>query len=75
MAEKTILKPKAKQVFIRLSVDFVVSEEENDRIQSKYISMLDEDGKEIVSGELYLIGHEDEDGDECDEEGNKNTFL
>lgn len=60
-----------KKVFIRLSVDFVLEPEENDRVPSKYISLRDSAGKEIVSGELYQIGYEDEDGDECDEAGNK----
>lgn len=59
------------RTLIRLSADFVLTEEENERIPSKYISIRDADGKELASGELYFIGYETEDGDECDEHGNK----
>jgi hypothetical protein len=58
------------KIYRRLSVDFMVDEDEDKRIPSKHISILDSDGKEIVSGELYEIGYEDEEGNECDKEGN-----
>lgn len=67
------IKPKmqimSKKIFKRLSVDFLVSPEEDNRITGKYVAIRDKDGKEIVSGELYQIGWEDEDGNELNEEG------
>jgi hypothetical protein len=57
------------KIFIRLSVDFLVEEVEDVKIASKYVSLLDKEGKSIVDGELYRIGFENEDGDECDEDG------
>lgn len=59
------------EIFVRLSADFILSAEDNERVTSKYISIRDKENKEIASGELYLLGYEDEEGDECDESGKK----
>lgn len=61
---------KAEKVFLRLSADFVLSQEDSEKMTSKYITIFDKDGKTLTSGESYLIGYEDEEGKECDEEGN-----
>jgi hypothetical protein len=52
-----------------LSVDFRLSKDEADRVPSKYLSLYDKFGKELDSGDLYLIGYETKDGEECDENG------
>lgn len=57
------------KVLRRISVDFIVTDEEDTRIASKYVSLLDKEGKEITSSDLYFIGYETENGDECDEDG------
>lgn len=59
------------KIYVRISVDFVVTVEEAEKIPSKYISLLDKQGEELTSGELYQIGYEDENGDECNENGEK----
>lgn len=60
--------PKVK-VLRRVSVDFVLTEEEDKKLTSKYTALRDKDGGSIVEGELYHVGYELEDGDECDEDG------
>lgn len=57
------------KVFVRVSVDFVLPIEDEEKIPSKYISLKSSEGKELSSGELYTIGYEDEDGNECEEDG------
>jgi len=56
-------------VNIRLSADFVLTVKEDSQISSKYVQILDKDGKCITEGELYRIGYELEDGTDCDEDG------
>ncbi len=59
----------SKEIFVRLGVsDIILTKEENNNFNG-YITVLDEDGKEIGSAEAYLVGWEDEDGNECNEEG------
>lgn len=61
---------KKNKVFLRLTTDFVVSIEENERIKSRYVAIRDKEDKEITSSELSFIGYENEEGEECDEDGN-----
>ena len=54
----------------RYSVDFVLTEEEEKQMKpSKYIGINDSNENIISEGELYFIGYENENGDECDEDG------
>lgn len=57
------------KVLIRVSVDFLLTDEEHNRIPGKYVPLLDKDGKAIAEGELYTSGYETEDGDDCNEDG------
>jgi len=58
-----------KEVFRRLSVsDFVVSEKENENMQG-YAKIYDQEGNLITETEIYLVGYEFEDGEECNEDG------
>ena len=60
---------KKKEVFRRLSVsDFVVTSEDNERMQG-YAKIYDQEGNLITETEIYLIGYEFEDGEECNEDG------
>lgn len=63
---------KAKNIFIRLSTsDIVLSKEEEAKIPS-YITITDKDGEYLTEVEVYGIGYEDEEGNECEEDG---TYL
>ena len=57
------------KVLTRYSVDFVLTKEEEKKLTSKYAALYDKDHQPIVDAELYHIGYELEDGDECDEDG------
>jgi hypothetical protein len=57
------------KVLRRVSVDFVLTEEEDKKLTSKYTALRDKNGKNIVEAELYHVGYELENGDECDEDG------
>jgi hypothetical protein len=57
------------KVFERVSADFLLDTEQQVLVTSKYVSIRDAGGKEIASTELYQIGFETEDGDECTKEG------
>ena len=60
----------SKEIFVRLGVsDLVLSKEDNDNFNG-YVTVLDKDGEYVTDVETYLVGYEDEDGNECDEEGN-----
>ena len=55
-----------KQIFVRLGVsDIILTQEEDEKLESKFIDI-----PGVGSTELYLVGYEDEDGNECDENGN-----
>lgn len=58
-----------KKVLRRVSVDFVLTEEEDKKLTSKYTALRDKEGNSIVEAELYHVGYELENGDECDEDG------
>ena len=60
----------AKKVFTRVSVSFLLSEEELERLSSKWVALFDENGNEIASSDLSTDSYEDEEGNECDENGN-----
>jgi acyl-CoA thioesterase FadM len=57
------------KVLRRVSVDFVLTEEEDKKLTSKYTALRDKNGENIVEAELYHVGYELENGDECDEDG------
>ena len=59
-----------KKVNVRLGVsDLVLSQEEADNLPS-YITVADKEGEYLTEVETYVVGYEDEDGNECDEQGN-----
>jgi len=60
----------SKEIRVTLSVsDFSVTKEENESM-SGYARIYDKEGNLITETEIYLVGYEDEDGEECDEDGN-----
>ena len=59
----------SKKVFVRLGAEFLLTQEEDSKLESKWVSVRDKEGNDMVEGELYLVGYEDEDGNECDEDG------
>lgn len=59
----------SKKILVRLGVsDIILTKEENERTP-EYIEIKDKDGNVVGEVETYLIGYEDEDGNECDEDG------
>ena len=61
---------KEKTIFVRLGVsDLVLSKEEADTIPG-YITVVDNQGEYVTEVETYIVGFEDEEGNECDEDGN-----
>jgi len=65
---------KAGKVFVRLGFsDVVITKEENEKFNG-HVDLISEvecdDCPVMASTESYLIGYEDEDGNECDEDGN-----
>ena len=60
-----------KPIYVRLSTDdLVLTKEEAENLPS-YISVVDKEGEFVTDIQTYLIGYEDEDGVECDENGNE----
>ena len=60
---------KANKVYTRLGLqDIVLTQEQAEKLSGYHI-LYDENGKEVVEFETYLIGYEDEDGNECEENG------
>lgn len=60
---------KANKVLVRLGFsDITLTEEQADKLPS-YVTITDEDGKYITEAEIYKVGFEDEDGNECHEDG------
>ena len=59
----------AGSTLVRLSADFLLTKKQHDKLNTKYAIIFDEDGIEVTSGQLYLIGYEDEHGEECKEDG------
>jgi len=60
----------SKKVNSVYQVTFVLDQEQVDRLNSKWVALFDKDGKEITSTDMCFIGNEDEEGNECDEDGN-----
>lgn len=62
-------KKKADKVLVRLGVsDIVLTDKELEKCTG-YITVLDENGNTIAETSTYVIGYEDEDGNECHEDG------
>ena len=60
----------AKKIFVRLGVsDIVLTKEEAATIPG-YVNVIDNQGEYVTDVETYLVGYEDEDGNECEEDGN-----
>ena len=60
---------KGKKIFARLSTsDIVLSKEDAENLPS-YITIVDKDGEYLTEVEVYSIGFEDEEGNECEEDG------
>tara|TARA_R110000868_G_scaffold411134_3_gene701936 strand:- start:63 stop:248 length:186 start_codon:yes stop_codon:yes gene_type:complete len=56
---------KEKEIFVRYGVgDLILSKETDAKITSKYVVIPD-----VGEVELYLVGYENEDGEECNEDG------
>lgn len=65
---------KADKVFVRLGFsDVVITKEENEKFNG-YVDLISEiecdDCPVMASTKSYLIGYEDKNGRECDEDGN-----
>ena len=59
----------SKKIFVRLGVsDIVITKEQAEKFNG-YLNAIDEDGNELANPNSYLIGYEDEHGNECDEDG------
>ena len=59
-----------KKLFVRLSTaDIVLNISDADKVP-KYITINDKEGEYLTEVEVYSVGFEDEDGNECDEDGN-----
>lgn len=61
---------KAKEVFVRIGITDVVLPKTKEEGLSSYARIYDEEGELITDTETYLVGYEDEEGEECDEDGN-----
>lgn len=60
---------KADRVLIRLGVsDIVLTQEELEK-SGTYLQLLDSEGNIVAETDTYLVGYEDEDGNECEENG------
>lgn len=61
---------KANKVFTRLSIsDLILDTEEMKKFETAMKVLFDEDNQMITDLDFYVIGHEDEDGNECHENG------
>jgi len=61
---------KTDKVKVRLGIsDIVLTEKEVENL-NYYINVYDKDGNIVATTETYYVGCEDEEGNECDEEGN-----
>ena len=60
---------KATKILARLSIsDIVISKEDSENMPG-YIDILDKNGKKLTEVEVYSIGYEDAEGNECKEDG------
>lgn len=60
---------KANKVLVRLGVSDIVLTQEEIEKSGTYLQLLDSDGNVIVETDTYLVGYEDEDGNECYKDG------
>ena len=60
---------KANKVLVRLGVSDIVLTQEEIEKSGTYLQLLDSDGNVIAETDTYLVGYEDEDGNECEEDG------
>ncbi len=62
---------KVSRVYTRLSInDLILNPEQMEKFESVAKVLFDEDNQVFEDLEFYTVGHEDEKGVECDEEGN-----
>ena len=60
---------KANRALVRLSTsDIVLSQKDAEKIPN-YITIVDKDGEYLTEVEVYSVGYEDEEGNECEENG------
>lgn len=60
---------KASKVYVRLGVSDIVLTQEELSNSSTYLQLFGDDGKLVAESDTYLVGYEDEDGNECHEDG------
>ena len=61
----------SKKVLVRLAFsDVTMSKEDADKLAS-YANVVDKEGEYVTDTEIYAVGWEDEDGEECNEDGSK----
>ena len=61
---------KANKVFTRLSIsDLILSSKQMEKFENSIKVLFDEENQVIADLDFYTIGHEDEDGNECYEDG------
>ena len=59
-----------KKVFLRIAGEDVLLTKEEANKADKYARIYDKEGHVITEMPTYFIGWENENGDECDEDGN-----
>ena len=57
---------KVKNIQIRLGIEDIVVPANKGKL---YVKVYDENGVEVTDPDTYLVGYEDEDGNECEEDG------
>jgi hypothetical protein len=60
-----------KQIFTRFGLSDIVVTKEVGHDINKWQSIRDKNRKDVTFCETYLIGYEDEDGNECKENGDE----
>jgi hypothetical protein len=60
----------SKKVNSIYQATFVLDAEQDKQVKSKWVALFDKDGNEVTSTDMCFLGYEDEDGEECDEDGN-----
>tara|TARA_R110000803_G_scaffold16197_5_gene44452 strand:- start:959 stop:1150 length:192 start_codon:yes stop_codon:yes gene_type:complete len=59
-----------EKIYVILGVsDIRLAKKEAEKLP-KYITAVNDKGETLAESEIYHIGYEDEDGNECDEDGN-----
>lgn len=60
---------KAKKVLVRLGFSDVILTQEEAENTNGHVTLYDNNGKVIGSTDTFFVGYEDEEGNECDENG------